>query len=66
MFRSCSALISKCNTHTALYVLPYVVLHVLQDGSEQDIEEVVVILIFHRGLVKECIDNSGIIFLICP
>lgn len=28
------------DTHIAIYILPYVVLHVLQDGSDEDINEV--------------------------
>ncbi|XP_052796079.1 serine/threonine-protein kinase ATR-like isoform X2 [Mya arenaria] len=41
VFRACSAVI-KFNVHLALYILPYVVLHVLQDGTQADINEVVV------------------------
>ena len=54
VFRSCSALISKCDIQTALYVLPYVVLHVLQDGSQQDIEEVKIWATTWQNQQNEC------------
>ncbi|XP_052214022.1 serine/threonine-protein kinase ATR-like isoform X2 [Dreissena polymorpha] len=40
VFKACSAVI-KFDLHIALYILPYVVFHVLQDGSSQDIDEAV-------------------------
>jgi len=39
VFKSCSAVI-KFDSDIALFVLPYVILHVLQDGSQEDINEV--------------------------
>lgn len=39
VFKSCSAVINF-DTHIAIYILPFVVLHVLQDGSEDDVSEI--------------------------
>ncbi|KAL4227217.1 hypothetical protein ACF0H5_012662 [Mactra antiquata] len=39
VFKSCSAVINF-DIHIAIYILPYVVLHVLQDGSTEEINEV--------------------------
>ncbi|XP_060578307.1 serine/threonine-protein kinase ATR-like [Ruditapes philippinarum] len=39
VFKSCSAMLNF-DIHIAIYILPYVVLHVLQDGSAEDIDEI--------------------------
>ncbi|XP_045160246.2 serine/threonine-protein kinase ATR-like [Mercenaria mercenaria] len=41
VFKSCSAMLNF-DIHIAIYILPYVVLHVLHDGSDEDINEIFV------------------------